>query len=95
LDASHPDLFKEGFSFKLSLGHSLSHRVRHTARMKTRITSLCAPKPGRTITTFGRAKLVSLRDGSVELRGAEAGDRTAAKEWISLFMHEAVPRFTN
>ena len=23
----------------------------------------------------------------------QAQDRTAAKEWISLFMHEAVPRF--
>jgi hypothetical protein len=31
----------------------------------------------------------------VALRGAEAEERTAAKEWISLFMHEAVPRFEN
>ena len=25
--------------------------------------------------------------------GQAADERTAAKEWISLFMHEAVPRF--
>ncbi len=63
--------------------------------MNTRIKSVDGAKNGRIITTFGRAKLVSLRDGSVELRGAEAEERTAAKEWISLFMHEAVPRFEN
>jgi hypothetical protein len=63
--------------------------------MKNRIKSLCGAKSGQIITTFGRAKLVSLRNGSVELRGAEAEERTAAKEWISLFMHEAVPRFEN
>jgi hypothetical protein len=61
--------------------------------MNTQIKCLRGRKSGRVITTFGRAKLVSLRDGSVELRGAEAEERTAAKEWISLFMHEAVPRF--
>jgi len=31
----------------------------------------------------------------MELRGARAEEQTAAKEWISLFMHEAVPRFAN
>jgi hypothetical protein len=61
--------------------------------MNTQISCWRGRKPGRVITTFGRAKLVSLRDGSVELRGAAADERTAAKEWISLFMHEAVPRF--
>ena len=73
----------------------MSNRVGQTARMKTRIKPVCGSKNGRIITTFGRAKLVSLRDGSVALRGAEAEERTAAKEWISLFMHEAVPRFEN
>jgi hypothetical protein len=63
--------------------------------MKNQIKQLVGPKAERIITTFGRAKLVSLRDGSVELRGGKAHEQTAAKEWISLFMHEAVPRFTN
>jgi hypothetical protein len=65
------------------------------AGMKNRIKQFIEPKAEWTITTFGGAKLVSLRDGSVELRGGKAEERTAAKEWISLFMHEAVPRFMN
>jgi hypothetical protein len=27
------------------------------------------------------------------LRGGTSADRTQAKEWISLFMHEAVPKW--
>jgi hypothetical protein len=63
--------------------------------MKNRIKSLFVRKSPRVITRFGQARLVCLPDGSVELRGAQTHDQTAAKEWISLFMHEAVPRFTN
>jgi hypothetical protein len=62
--------------------------------MKNRIKHLVAGKNEQTVTTFGTAKLVCLSNGSTELRGGRAGERTAAKEWISLFMHEAVPRFT-
>ena len=61
--------------------------------MKNRIWQQSGRKCERVITTFGRARLVGWRDGSMELRGGGAGDRTMAKEWISLFMHEAVPRF--
>ena len=63
--------------------------------MKNRIKQFIGPRAEHTITTFGEAKLVSLDDGSLELRGGRPEERTAAKEWISLFMHEAVPRFTN
>jgi hypothetical protein len=63
--------------------------------MKIRIKQFIGTKMEWTITTFGGAKLVSTREGSVELRGAKPHERTAAKEWISLFMHEAVPRFRN
>lgn len=73
----------------------MSNRPRQNAGMKNQCRILGGGKSGRVITTFGRAKLVSLRNGSVELRGAVAEERTAAKEWISLFMHEAVPRFEN
>jgi hypothetical protein len=31
-------------------------------------------------------------DGKLELKDGSPEDRTAAKEWISLFMHDAVPR---
>jgi len=44
------------------------------------------------IASFGQAKLIKQLDGRFELRGGSAEDHTAADEWISLFMHEAVPR---
>jgi hypothetical protein len=44
----------------------------------------------RVIATFGSARLVDKENGVVELRGGTAQDRTAAKEWISFFMQEAV-----
>ena len=44
------------------------------------------------IAEFGRAQLVRRLDGQYELRGGTAKDVTDAKEWISLFLHEAVLR---
>ena len=44
------------------------------------------------LAVFGDARLVKLVCGRLELRGGTPNDRVAAKEWISLFMHEAVPR---
>ncbi len=44
------------------------------------------------VTTFGSAELVANRKGQVELRGGTKIDQISAKEWISLFMHEAVLR---
>ena len=63
--------------------------------MKSRIESLLLRKSEHVIARFGQACLISLPDGSVELRGGQLPDRTAAKEWISMFMHEAVPRLGN
>jgi hypothetical protein len=50
------------------------------------------PKDDQLIASFGEAQLVKKLDGILELRGGSSDDRTAAKEWISLFCHEAVPR---
>jgi len=44
----------------------------------------------RVVALFGRARLVRLRGAKYELRGASQSDLTAAKEWVSLFLHEAV-----
>ncbi len=44
------------------------------------------------IAAFGTAQLVRTLDGKYELRGGTKADRTAAREWISLFFHEAVVR---
>jgi hypothetical protein len=60
--------------------------------MKNRLKPLITTKSERLITTFGDARLVALANGSMELRGGKIQDQTTAKEWISLFMHEAVPR---
>ena len=62
--------------------------------MKNKIVNLIGSNSEHLITTFGRAKLVTLPDGSIVLQGGQAQDRTAAKEWISLFMHEVVPYFS-
>jgi hypothetical protein len=73
------------------LGHHLSDALCESARMNNRI-SLPVSRREKLITTFGRAKLIRLSNGATELRGGLAQDQTAAKEWISLFMHEAVLR---
>jgi hypothetical protein len=73
----------------------LSHPHRYGVGMKNRIKSLFGPKSERIVTTFGQARLVVLPDATMELRGGRSDDRTAAKEWISLFMHEAVLKFDN
>jgi len=48
---------------------------------------------GEVIALFGDAKLVKTIDSKYELRGGSKQDRTAAQEWISLFMHELVLTF--
>ena len=45
---------------------------------------------GETIATFGEARLVKQLDGKLELVGGSPENRTEAKEWVSLFLHEAV-----
>ena len=45
---------------------------------------------GSVIAQFGGASLIRQRDGQWQLRGGSREDRLAAREWISLFLHEAV-----
>jgi hypothetical protein len=45
---------------------------------------------GEVIAFFGEAKLVRYLDGKCELRGGSEDDRSAAKEWISMFCHHVV-----
>jgi hypothetical protein len=47
---------------------------------------------GEVLAYFGQARLVKKLDGKLELVGGTNEDRTAAREWISLFCHEAVVR---
>jgi hypothetical protein len=70
----------------------MSNGLPQSRPMINRIKPDHGAKRERLITTFGRAKLVHLTETSITLRGGLAQDQTAAKEWISLFMHEAVLR---
>lgn len=64
--------------------------------MKIQITSNSTTKNCvRILLRFGRADLVTVHNGRLELRGGSQADRTEAKEYISLFMHEAVPKFVS
>ena len=60
--------------------------------MKTLVNGLNEPRYWNLVARFGRAKLLSRADGRVELRGGTTSDHLEAREWISLFMHDAVPR---
>jgi hypothetical protein len=45
---------------------------------------------GEVIAAWGEARLIKYLDGKLELKGGSKEDRVAAREWISLFWHEAV-----
>jgi hypothetical protein len=47
---------------------------------------------GETIASWGGAKLIKYLDGKLELRGGSKEERGEAREWMSLFWHEAVVR---
>jgi hypothetical protein len=66
----------------------MSRLPRQTSRMKI----LPQINSWTVVTTFGSAQLIVDQNGRMELRGGSNLDRVAAREWISLFMHEAVPR---
>lgn len=44
----------------------------------------------RVIAKFGGALLTRDREGKWQLQGGSRDDRQNAREWISLFLHEAV-----
>ena len=47
---------------------------------------------GEAVAGWGEAELIKYLDGKTELRGGSDQDRADAREWISLFWHEAVVR---
>ena len=74
-----------------SLGRYLSYLLVQNRRMKNRFIPVRILRTKRLIATFGTAQLYTNTDGHLELAGGTREDITAAKEWMSLFMHEAVP----
>ncbi len=51
--------------------------------------SLIRRAPFETIAIFGKARLVRHPHGKYELQGGSRADRIEAREWVSLFMHQA------
>ena len=45
---------------------------------------------GKLIASWGEARLIKFLNGKWELRGGSENDRAEAKEWISMFWHDAV-----
>ena len=45
---------------------------------------------GEVVAAWGQAQLIKYLDGKTELRGGSEQDRAEAREWMSLFWHEAV-----
>ena len=67
----------------------MSDPASHPTGMKIKFFSRRAEK-AKVVVIFGRAQLIKHRDGRMELRGGSRGERLEAREWISIFMHEAV-----
>jgi hypothetical protein len=47
---------------------------------------------GELIASWGEARLIKFLDGKVVLKGGSKEDRIAAREWISMFLSDAVVR---
>lgn len=58
-------------------------------RMKFNRLAWLPQDKGETIATFGDARLVKYLDGKIQLIGGTLDDRRAAREWCSLFLHQA------
>ena len=80
--------------FIISLGRPLSYRLLHTACMKMRNHADVIHNRSHTVMLFGQSKLIQTAEGKLELKGATKEEQTEAKEYVSLFMHEAVMTIT-
>ncbi len=58
-------------------------------RMKPSLFARLLRKERQTVASFGAADLIRHRDGHWELRGGPPTDHAAAREWCSLFEHDA------
>ena len=47
---------------------------------------------GEVIASWGQARLIKYLDGKLELKGGSKDDRIEAREWISMFLTDAVVR---
>jgi hypothetical protein len=47
---------------------------------------------GEVMASWGEAQLIKYLDGKLVLKGGSKEDRIAAREWISMFLNNAVVR---
>jgi hypothetical protein len=47
---------------------------------------------GELVASWGEARLIKYLNGKVELKGGSKENRTEAREWISMFLNDAVVR---
>jgi hypothetical protein len=73
-----------------SPGQHLSNRLCQTDGMKNINRLAVLRTQPQVLASFGRANLVRTAGSAYELRGGSEDELTSAKEWISLFLHEAV-----
>ena len=58
--------------------------------MKLNLLAWFKREERETLAQFGDARLVKYLDGKIKLLGGSPDDRAAAREWCSLFLHEAI-----
>ena len=58
--------------------------------MKMNLLTWLTRDDGELIASFGNARLVRMLNGQFELRDGTPADHAEAKEWCSLFLHNAV-----
>lgn len=71
------------------LGRFLSYPFNQNVRMKLNLLARLKHNEGEIMACFGEAKLIKRLTGKIELVGGTDADRAAAREWTSLFLHEA------
>lgn len=64
-------------------------------KLKFNFSKPSPPLDSELVRTFGSAELLRHATGEWELRGGTSTDRLEAREWISLFCHEAVVSSVN
>lgn len=65
------------------------HITLSSMKLRHLVGATWADEP-RVVARFGGASLTRDREGKWQLRGGTRDDRQTAREWISLFLHEAV-----
>lgn len=70
-------------------GPYLSDPLKQTATMKLNLLAWLKRDEGETLAYFGAARLIRKPAGKIELVGGPPDDRAVAREWVSLFLHEA------